>query len=267
MTRLCPIRRDRSTRFDGDVVPSRVVVGGRRPRSPRTQRPDERGFALARRNSGASPNTATAWRSGTRSRRCRRSASTWALRACGLRRRQLVAQPGVLGLQLHHAADALEVHPLGGELGDAAQHLDVGVGVATVAALRARRVEQAAPLVLAQRLRMHAGELGGDRDHVDGSRAPLSHHSHAHLGAAGVTQRLDRGALLAGQLAGHRHVDRDDQVTGGLRRGDALALDAVAAARLRPRLDAQDDVGTAQRRDADHVAEGRLPEVDRSRQP
>ena len=34
-----------------------------------------------RRNSGASPNTAAAWRSGTRSRRWRRSASAWAWRA------------------------------------------------------------------------------------------------------------------------------------------------------------------------------------------
>src|SRR6187397_591584 len=29
-----------------------------------------------------------------------------------LRRRQLVAQPGILGLELHDTADALEVHPL-----------------------------------------------------------------------------------------------------------------------------------------------------------
>jgi hypothetical protein len=41
-------------------------------------------------------------------------------------------EPLVLGLQLHHPADALEVHARLGELGDAPQRLDVGVAVAPV---------------------------------------------------------------------------------------------------------------------------------------
>ena len=131
------------------------------------------GTVCSRRKSGRSPNTATAWRSGTRSRRWRRSASTWALRAWAWAG-ELVAEPGVLGLERHHPADPFEVHPLGGQLGDASQYLDVGVGVAAIAALRARRVEQPATLVAAQRLGMHPGQLGGDRDDVHGSRSTRS---------------------------------------------------------------------------------------------
>src|SRR5688500_13025943 len=59
---------------------------------------------------------------------------------------KLVAQPCVLGLELHHPADALDVHPLGGEIGDPLQDLDVGVAVTPVAALGARRPDETTAL-------------------------------------------------------------------------------------------------------------------------
>src|SRR5207244_3102021 len=74
----------------------------------------------------------------------------------------LAAQAVDLGLERHHAADALEVHPLAGQLLDAAEALDVDIAVATVATLRASRLHQPAALVDAQRLRVHAGQFGGD---------------------------------------------------------------------------------------------------------
>ena len=55
----------------------------------------------------------------------------------------------------------------GGQILDAAEPLDVDLAVAAVAALRASRLHEAAALVDAQRLRVHAGELGCDRDDVD----------------------------------------------------------------------------------------------------
>ena len=86
----------------------------------------------------------------------------------GLGLGELPTEALVLGLQLHDLADALEVQTAGGELGDSAQRLDVVVAVATVAALRARRANQTAALVDAQGLRMHAGQLGRNRDDIHG---------------------------------------------------------------------------------------------------
>ena len=97
----------------------------------------------SRRNAGVSPKTARAWRSGTRSRRRRARVVAVARAACCWACRQLGPEPLVLGLQLHHPADALEVHARLGELGDAPQHLDVGVAVAAVAALGAGRLRRA----------------------------------------------------------------------------------------------------------------------------
>ena len=51
---------------------------------------------------------------------------------------------------------------------DPAQAVEVGVGVAAGAAGRPPRAHQPARLVDAQRLRMQAGQLGGDRDRVAG---------------------------------------------------------------------------------------------------
>ena len=58
--------------------------------------------------------------------------------------------------------------PVGGQILDAAQALDVDVAVAAVAALGARRLHEPAALVDAQRLRVHARQLGGNGDDVDG---------------------------------------------------------------------------------------------------
>ena len=75
------------------------------------------------------------------------------------------------------------LRPAARELGDATQPIDVALAVAAVAADRARRIEQALALVDAQRLRMHAGELGRDRDHVhtatsvSGTSRFSSHHT------------------------------------------------------------------------------------------
>src|SRR3954447_16123365 len=80
----------------------------------------------------------------------------------------LGAKTIVLRLELHHTADAFEVHARSREFADAAQTFDVDVAVTTVAALCARRLYQAAALVDAQGLGMHAGQLGRDRDDVDG---------------------------------------------------------------------------------------------------
>ena len=77
------------------------------------------------------------------------------------------AQTRVLGFEAHDSTNALKVHSLIGQLRDSAEHLNVGIAVATIAALGTRRHDQAAALVNPQRLRVHSRELSGDRDHVD----------------------------------------------------------------------------------------------------
>ena len=122
----------------------------------------------------------------------------------GAERRHLVAEPAVLGLELEHPLHAGQVEALGGELLDAAQERDVGVAVAAAAAPGAGRVDQALALVDAQRLRVDAGQLGGDRDDVDGVGAAFggfgaAMSAHPQVGARGLVggggQRLDRLAL------------------------------------------------------------------------
>ena len=84
------------------------------------------------------------------------------------------------------ACTPARLSPSVGELLDAAQPLDVGVAVAAAAAAGAGRVEQALALVDAQRLRVDAGQLGGDRDDVDarGRVLGLVHQpSHPQVGA------------------------------------------------------------------------------------
>ena len=80
-----------------------------------------------------------------------------------------MAQPLVLGFEFEDATDAFEVVALGGQLLDTAEQRDVLVGVATGPAAGARRADQSAPLVDAQRLRVHAGQLGRDGNDVDGA--------------------------------------------------------------------------------------------------
>src|SRR4029079_16202819 len=71
----------------------------------------------------------------------------WASIGLGHRRVGDVAQLGVLGaeaivlrLELHHPADAFQVHTRRGQLADAAKAFDVDVAVPPVAALRSRRL-------------------------------------------------------------------------------------------------------------------------------
>ncbi len=71
-------------------------------------------------------------------------------------------------LQHEHALDAGEVEPeLVRHLLDAAQALDVRLRVQARALRRALGLDEPAGLVHPQRLRVHVGELGGDRDHED----------------------------------------------------------------------------------------------------
>ena len=70
-------------------------------------------------------------------------------------------------LELEDLPDTDEAHAFVGELLDAPQQRDVAIGVATVAALRALRLDEALALVDAQRLRVHTRELGCHRDDVE----------------------------------------------------------------------------------------------------
>ena len=65
------------------------------------------------------------------------------------------------------------------------------VAVAAAAAAGARRVDQALALVDAQGLRVHAGQLGGDRDDVDGTVVVRSRHHlmHSPADARAATRR------------------------------------------------------------------------------
>ena len=63
--------------------------------------------------------------------------------------------------------DPGQVQAFGGQLLDPPQELDVPLRVEARVLRRALRLDQPARLVHAQRLRVHVGELGGDRDHED----------------------------------------------------------------------------------------------------
>ena len=130
---------------------------------------------------------------------CRRARALRSLRSPSRRR---ASHPRHLGAHLLEVASSsstvstpARLRPsLGGHLLDPAQPLDVGLGVEPGVLRRALRLDQAARLVHPQRLRVHLGELGGDRDHEDAAllvdrrsaRAsaylPVSHRSSAPLG-------------------------------------------------------------------------------------
>ena len=94
-----------------------------------------------------------------------------------------------LRFQRQHRLDAGQVQPFGGHLLDPPQPLDVALRVEAGVLRRALRLDQPARLVHPQRLRVHLGELGGDRDHEDApllvdrrvafARAPVSVGHHA----------------------------------------------------------------------------------------
>ena len=71
-------------------------------------------------------------------------------------------------LHRQHRLDPGQVEPfLGGHPLDPAQPLDVALGVKAGVLRRALRGDQPPRLIHPQRLRVHVGQLGGDRDHED----------------------------------------------------------------------------------------------------
>src|ERR1700712_2631146 len=89
----------------------------------------------------------------------------------GQRRLQLAhafAERGDLVLQLQDAADALQAHTLGAQPRDLPQLHHIAHRIAPRLAGGALRAHQGESVVLAQRLRVHARELRGDRDREDG---------------------------------------------------------------------------------------------------
>ena len=129
----------------------------------------------------------------------------------------LVAQPVVLDLELEDPLDPGEVDAL---LLRQALHLaeqrDVARGVAPAAAGGRARDDETEPVVLPQRLRVHAGELRGDRD--DEHRRVSSRRS-----------RRRARSVLGPLLSGHRRL-RCLAPPAGQQVG-ARVLTAVAAAK------------------------------------
>ena len=154
------------------------------------------------------------------------------------RRRARWRSRGQLGLELQHLLHAGQVEALAGELLDAAQLLDVLVAVAAAAAAGAGRVDQALALVDAQGLRVQPGQLGGHRDHVDGSRWSARWSAIRPPGARGARPRSTRlgrprapCARRSTSLAGTATSTVTSRSPVPLRRGDALALHPERAAR------------------------------------
>src|SRR3954451_16140668 len=100
-------------------------------------------------------------------------------------------------LELEHALHAREVHPeLAGQLLDAAQAVDVALGVQPRALGRALRVDEPARLVHPQGLGVHLGELRRHGDHEDAlvlghpphdAAAPLASRSRPARGSPFIT--------------------------------------------------------------------------------
>ena len=102
---------------------------------------------------------------------------------------------------------------------DAAQPVDVVLAVAPAAALGAARVEQALALVDAQGLGVHAGQLGGHRDDVDGPGSRIVAHLTLPVRRAPVGRPPAASASTAARcssvsVVGHGHLDGDQQVAG-----------------------------------------------------
>ena len=114
----------------------------------------------------------------------------------------------------------------------AAQLLDVAHRVAARAAAGTTGDHEADPVVLAQRLRVHAGEVSchGDREdgglRIHGSASRLGHQVRAR-----VLLRFDRGevlerfARLLVEVRRHGHLQLGEQITAALAGGDAAPLD------------------------------------------
>src|SRR5438046_877747 len=99
-------------------------------------------------------------------------------------------------LEREHPLDAGEVQPeVGRQLLNALQLLDVALRIEARPLGRALRLDQALGLIDPERLRMHAGELGGDRDHEDALvvveeiRVPIGHRYASRLARASRSVR------------------------------------------------------------------------------
>ena len=221
---------------------------------------------------GRCPNTATAWRSGTR------SPPPDALLGGGDRMLgdltglfQFRTQAEILRLEMHHAPDPLEVHALTGQFGDAPEHRDVVIAVAPVAAVGAGRIDEPAPFVDPQCLRMHPGEFRGDRDdvHRAGGRALGRSILVGHVSALrGFTVVAAASCSIAARWSSDSS-DGTATSTVTIRSPVAFAvaipraLHPMAAAALRSGSQAEGDGGTLEGRHVDLAAEGGLGERDR----
>ena len=125
---------------------------------------------------------------------------------------------------------------------------DVAHRVSARLAGRARRRDEAEPVVLPQGLRMHPGELGRDRDHEERARLvhahaePLALASRSSRGFSSGSSRDELAQLLLGvlrQVRRHRDLHDGEQVAGALRGVHAATLDPqhAAAGRARARLE------------------------------
>ena len=73
------------------------------------------------------------------------------------------------GFECQHPLDPRKVQPLLGQLGDPGEATKVFLAVATAPATCACRLKEPFALVDAQGLGVDTGDLGGDRDDIDGT--------------------------------------------------------------------------------------------------
>ena len=105
------------------------------------------------------------------------------------KRHNLVVEFGYSSFEFQNFRDAGEIHAVFHQLVDARQALEVGVGIATIAARRAGRFKQTLALINTQGLRMHAGKFSGDGDHIDGTYLGVKFHGPIPRGVLGETLR------------------------------------------------------------------------------
>ena len=174
-----------------------------------------------------------------------------------------------------HPFDAGQVEAGVGEVLDALEQIDVGVGVATAAALGASRIDQALALVDAKGLRVDAGQLGRDRDDVHGM---VGRTAHVAPPSGDEVNRCVRGDSVAAaasasmaarsssdSLAGTATSTPTNRSPVRLGRGDAAALDPERATGAGAGGDADLDRAAVDGGHVDVGAQRRLGEGDRGR--
>ena len=83
----------------------------------------------------------------------------------------LITQPSDFGLESHHPTNSLDVHTIRREFSNATKTCNISFAVTPITTAGARRLKKSASFVDAERLRMHTGQFGSYRDHVNGSIA------------------------------------------------------------------------------------------------